>query len=398
MSGITTTGFEPATVSEITDDIASDQRALVSPTIDTTAASTNGKNNAIFAQRLRSVWLLAEAIYTAAFTDNATGYPLALRAAMTGTQKRLATRTRVTAQCTLAEGTYPAGSLVASIEDLPTSRFASIEDVVSEGDPDVPGDPAIVDVIMDCETTGAVRADAGTLIVIAQAVSGWTEVTNAEDGALGRAEETDAALRTRRVTELAAQGSTTLVAVRSDILRDVEGTVSCKILENDTGDTDANGVPGHSLECIVYGPASPTDDDDQAVAEQIWASKGSGVGTYGSTSRTVLTSQGDTRTVSFTRPTPLEVYVEVELEVDADTYEGDTAVKVAMATLVSELGAGVPLRWTRLQSVPYSIAGVTSVVSFGMSTNALGPFVSADIVPTVRQIASLDTDNVAVTS
>ena len=67
----------------------------------------------------------------------------------------------------------------------------------------------------------------------------------------------------------------------------------------------------------ILAVISPTADDNQAVAEQIFASKAAGIGTYGNTSRTVVDDQGTSHTVQFTRPTTLDVYIELEIEVDA---------------------------------------------------------------------------------
>ncbi len=391
MSGLTSTGFEAKTLEQIKAEIEADERALISPTINTATASVVGQLNGIHATKLREVWEVLQAVYNAMFGDSASGYALTLRAAITGTEREPATPSTVVATVNVDPGTYAAGTLIASVDDNPAARFFNSDDVVNSG-----GVAANVEATFECETTGPVRANAGTLTVIAQAVAGWNSVTNVNDAELGAEEESDAALRLRREDELRAAGSTTAQAIRADVLQ-VDRVESVSILENDTSTTDGDGVPGHTIEVIAYGPASPTADQNQAVAEQIFASKAAGIGTYGNTSRTVTDDQGVSHTVQFTRPTLVDVYVEVEIEVDADSYAGDTAVKEAIADAAASLAPGEVARARIIAAAVLDVAGVIDVVTFGMSTNPLGPFLDANITPTVRQIIDIDTSNVEVT-
>ena len=392
MAGLTATGFEAKSLQDILDEIAALERSLISPTINTSTDSVVGQMNGIVASKLRELWEGLDAVYQSMFADSATGRALTLRAALTGTVRRAATASTVTATVNVDPGTYAAGTLIASVSGSPTSRFVNSEAVVNSG-----GSAANVDAVFEAEETGPVRANAATLTVIAQAVSGWNSITNADDADQGEVEESDAALRARREDELRAIGSTTVDAIRADLLRDVTDVTAVNILENDTSTTDVNGVPGHSIECIVYGPASPTADDNQAVAEQIFASKAAGIGTYGTTTRTVVDEMGTSHSVSFTRPSTLRAYAWVTVVVDPDTYAGDTAVKEAISAIADDLGAGDVLRWTRAIGAPYGVAGVLAVTAYGQNTTGTPSGSQADITPTIRQLVSLATVDITVT-
>lgn len=392
VAGLTTTGFEAKTLAEIKAELEDDERGLISSRLNTTSAGIIGQLNGIFATKLRQLWELQQSLYDASFTDNAVGYALTLRAALTGTTRRAATYSRVTATVNVDPGTYAAGTLIASVLDSPDARFANVEAVTNGG-----ASAADVSAIFDAITTGPVRANAGTLTVIAQAVTGWNSVTNAADATLGEVEEGDAALRLRREAELRAIGSTNADAIRADLLRNVTGVLNVRILENDTGTTDGDGVPGHSLECIVYGPASPAAADDQAVADQIFASKAAGIGTYGSTTKTVVNAQGTSLSLSFTRPTTVTAYASLTISVDADLYAGDAAVQAAVAATADGLDPGEALDWRRVVGAPYSVAGVLHVTAFGLSTSGGGPFTETDVTPTVREVVALLAANVTVT-
>jgi uncharacterized phage protein gp47/JayE len=393
MAGLTTTGFEAKPLDEIKSDIEADERALISTKINTSSASLVGQINGIMATKLRQLWELLQALYNAFFADGATGFALTLRAALTGTTRDAATYSRTTCTVNVDMGTYLPGTLVASVLDSPDSRFSNLETITNAG----PSAAAITGNVFECLTTGPVRANAGTLTVKAQAVTGWNSITNPADATLGAVEEGDPSLRAKREAELRAQGSTTADAVKADLLRDVEGVERVTVLENDTAETDVNGVPRNSLECIVYGPASPTADDDQAVAEQVWASKAGGIGTYGSTSKTVVDLQGKSHTVRFTRPTDLPAFCEVAINVDGDTYAGELAVQEALAASTDALDSGVALDWRAVVGLPYTVAGVRSVTSFGLALTDAGPFLEQNITPTIRQQVVLSTVNIVVT-
>ena len=165
--------------------------------------------------------------------------------------------------------------------------------------------PFVADVV------GAIGVATGSLNTVATPVSGWNTVYNPLAGDAGRLQETDSALRARRNQELAAAGNTTADAIRANILavnagsEDVahEPVTSCTVFYNDTDATDGNGVPPHSVECLVQ------DGTTADIAQAIWDSIGAGTRTYGSTSGTAVDSEGNNQTVYFTRPTEVEIYV-----------------------------------------------------------------------------------------
>jgi uncharacterized phage protein gp47/JayE len=392
VAGLTPQGFEAKPLDQIKSEIEADERGLISPTINTSTDSVVGQLNGIFSTQLRQTWELLQALYEAVFTDSAEDYALTLRAALTGTLRRPATFSRVETVVNVNPGTYPAGTLIASVLGSPDDKFTNESDVENPGMV-----AANVTTIFVAIESGPVRANAGTLTVIAQAVTGWNSVNNPADANLGALQEGDAALRLRREAELRALGSTNVDAIRADLLRDVEGVIGVGILENDTNTTDVNGVPGHSIECLVHGPLPPSAADDQAVAEKVWGSKAAGIGTYGTTTKTVTDSQGIDHEVRFTRPTELDAYADFTLVVDADTFAGIVAVKEAVAAVAEGLGPGERLDWRRVVGVPYSVPGVVQVTAFGLSTNPGGPFTEADVVPTVRQIVVMETSSVTVT-
>lgn len=390
---LTSTGYTTPTLDEIKSRIETEIRTNIGPAVDLSASSPEGQLVAILARQIRKVYEATAALYAATSPNGAAGVQLDALAALTGTARDPATESRVTATVNVDPGTYPAGTLVAHVVGAPDSRFENAEDVVNSG-----GAAADVSAVFVAQDTGPIVAPSGTLTEISGPVAGWNSITNPADATVGSDVESDAELRVRRNREIAAQGSSTVDAIASDISQGVAGVLSVSVLENDTDTVDANGLDPHSIEAIVYGPASPTTADDDAVAEQIFASKAAGTSTGGSTTRTVTDSQGYAHSISFTRPTPVAGGAEIAVET-SDDYVGDTAAGEAIAAAAAEaLSVGDDLDWSDLVAWAMAVTGVERVtgVDVGPSGGPLSSFGALSI--DIREIATLSTGDITINS
>ncbi|MEA6759680.1 hypothetical protein ONK23_23475, partial [Salmonella enterica subsp. enterica serovar Muenster] len=127
---------------------------------------------------------------------------------------------------------------------------------------------------------GAVAAPAGTITTINTPTRGWTSVTNPAAATVGAPAETDAELRIRQGQSVAIPSITPFEGVDGAIAN-IAGVTRHKLYENDTGKTDGNGLPPHSISAIVDG------GDVTEIARTIRGNKGQGVRTWGKTSVTV---------------------------------------------------------------------------------------------------------------
>ena len=89
-----------------------------------------------------------------------------------------------------------------------------------------------------------------------------------------------------------------------DVL-EVEGVQQAFVFENVTLATDSDGLPPKSFEVVVEGGA------DQDIADTIFLHKPAGIETFGTTSLSVLDTQGFNHTVKLSRPTTLQMFVDV---------------------------------------------------------------------------------------
>jgi len=385
--GVTSTGFVRKPIETILDELAADQKTAFGSNFDTSASSPAGQENGTFATQLDELWEVAEAVYSAIDPDKATGTALTALASRSGTIRQAATKSTVTATVNLDAGKTLAAGAVASVSGSPTSRFVTLVDVTNGG-----GAPADVSVAMEAEEAGVVVANTGTLTVIETPQSGWNSITNATDATIGEVEESDADLRIRREVELRRSGAAAVDAIRADIL-DVTGVTSCTVFENTDDDPDVDGVPAKAIEPVVLGGAL------NDIAQAIWDSRAGGIESHGDVSGTAVDDQGNNHTVYFSRPTEVDIYIDVEVDVDDDyAATGDTDIKTALETFgQTYLGVGDDVIYSQLFGIIFAVPGVVDVTLLEIGT-APAPSGTSNIVITARQLAIIDTANITVVS
>lgn len=207
---------------------------------------------------------------------------------------------------------------------------------------------------------GAIAAVAGAVANIGTPTRGWQTVTNLLAAVEGDPVEKDAELRKRQAasTELPSQ---TIFEGLVGAVAAVAGVTRYGGVDNDTDATDANGIPGHSFSLVVEG------GDATTIAETIYAKKGPGAGTYGTTSEIVTDTYGVPHTISFMRPTNVPVTVEITLDaLTGYTSNIGAKIKQAVADYINGLEVGDEVYLTRLY-VPANLSGGSESVTFDLT-------------------------------
>ncbi|EAA7833696.1 hypothetical protein HG772_004654 [Salmonella enterica] len=195
-----------------------------------------------------------------------------------------------------------------------------------------------------CSKSGAVAAPAGTITTINTPTRGWTSVTNPAAATVGAPAETDAELRIRQGQSVAIPSITPFEGVDGAIAN-IAGVTRHKLYENDTGKTDGNGLPPHSISAIVDG------GDVTEIARTIRGNKGQGVRTWGKTSVTVPDKYGNPHIISFSRPTDVPVYGKITLKVFAGyTSQIGVQIQQAVADYINRLMIGDQVLLSRIYS------------------------------------------------
>lgn len=439
MAGLSSTGFTIETFEEILASIQASLWGIFGTTLDLSAGSLLGQIIAVFAERIATLWELAEAINVSQDPDAASGAALEALAALTGTVRLPATASTATLTLTgTASTVVPTGSrgstgviefatngnatlvaltawaastaytigarrtnvgrsYIVTIAGTsagsggPTTTAAAIVDgtvtwrYMGEG-------AAAVDGASTATITGPLEAISGSINQIATPVSGWQSVINLTDATPGRNVETDALLRVRRELELSASGSSPPDAIRAALLK-VKNVTNVIVFYNDTDVTDAEGVPPHSVEALVQGGA------DQDIWNALLANVAAGIGTHGTSVGTAVDTQGNSHTMRFTRPQEILIYVTITLTKDPVFYpqNGDDLVEAAIVTYGNGLPVGRNVVASGIGAQAFSVSGVLDVTSTFIGT-APSPGSSTTIVITTRQLALYDTSRITVTS
>jgi len=215
---------------------------------------------------------------------------------------------------------------------------------------------------------------------------------NSLDATLGRNQEVDSELRTRRVALLRVTGSAALDALRAHLL-ELDGVIQVLMLENTTMTTDGDGLPPKSYEAIIYGG---TDAD---IAQSIFDIGPEGIESFGTTVVVVYDSQSIPHNIGFSRPTPLPMYISAVLVIDPLTFPSDGIVqaKVALNTYGDALQVGDDVIALAFKATPLTVPGVIDVTTFKIDT-ANPPTNTANITVSPTSLATFDTSRMTVTT
>lgn len=383
--GVTPTGFVKKPLDVIKTEKEEKLRADLGDTLNLLPSSVFGAIVGIEADREAEIWDLLEAVYNSQYPHSATGQSQDNVCAITGTLRKPATKSTATIRCNLNAGvTLPIGRVVSQGEGSDV-RFVSTAAATNARESD-----ANIDIAFEAEETGPIAAISGTLTHIETPVSGWNSATNPLDAAVGRNRQNDTELRVYREQQLHVTGKASLDAVISAVgaIKDVESVTG---FENDTDEIDADGMPPHSIEILVTGGTT------QDIVDAIWASKGGGIATAGSSSGTALDRNGDPHTVKFTRPGSANVYAIVDITTDPATWPSDgvAQIKAALVTHGDNLGIGGDVIQSALYENVFAVSGVVDVTRIWIGV-ANPPTAPSNIVITSRQRADFDTSRIVV--
>lgn len=237
---------------------------------------------------------------------------------------------------------------------------------------------------------GPIEQEANTITSITTPILGWDSVTNPVSATVGRLTETDEELRLR-FRNSKFERSTNLIDSLYSALIGVDGVTQVQIYENDTNITDGNGVPPHSFLPIVLGGSSVE------IAQAIWENKPIGILSDGNTTVSVEDIQEFNHNVSFERPSPEVIYIDMTLTTDSGfPANGSDLIKQAILDYAeANFGIGDDIVYSRLFTPINSVAGhQVDSLFIGTSPSPVG--VSNIVIP-FSSLASFSTANINIT-
>lgn len=272
-------------------------------------------------------------------------------------------------------------------------------------------------VAMTCTETGPKTANAKTLNVIDNPISGFSRTFNVSDASIGRNKETDAELRIRRNKQIVTSRSATVEAIMNrisdlngDIYAGLPQLTDVIVYENDTDIPNYYGrnVNPHSILSVVRQENDVTTRD-QEIADAILLAKAAGIGTsYGNATggdavtKTSYDSKGIPHTIYFARPAAVIIYLILDNFDTISTYpaDGDNQLKTLLTVWGNALGVGVDIIVYPI--LVAQIAQIPGIIDFNLKIGiAPAPTLDNNItisdgVSTTPEFSSWNTTNITI--
>lgn len=377
------TGMHVPTYADIRDELISMMKQIFGQDIYIDVDSQDYQQISIFAKKIYDTNSLVLLTYNNRTVNTAIGVGLDNLCALVGITRKPATYSTV--QVTIN------GDASTEINDGQISDGTNLWDL-----PAVVTIPSngIITVQARSHSKGYVTALPNTLTTIVTPAYGWLGVTNNYQANPGVDEETDASLRERYAQATASPANTVFESMIASVSQ-VDGVSKLKVYENDTGITDDNGLPPHSVTFVVEG------GDNADIATEIYYKKTPGCYTNGDVEVNLTSETGNVTVVRFYRPTYKTVYVKVLVK-KLSGYNDNYATNIKNA--IVEYIEGIEISEVVYRSILWSLAvgqlgSIQSpefaVTDIQLSTDG-SSYNTNDIAMFFNEVASTDSAKVTV--
>lgn len=379
---LTSAGFQRDGLDVILAKYQAAMIAIFGPSINIDPDTLDGQMLGIFAEGISNEDQLAEAVYNSFNPSLATGSGLSRLVQLNGINRIAGAYSTGLATFTgIANTVIPSGTLISnpSTQD----QFSTVADATI-------GAGGAVTVAIICTVMGAVSAPANSLTKLVTPQFGVTSVTNLSDITIGRAQETDSELRIRRAKSVAIASQSLVNSLEGGLLA-VPNVTNCVVFENSSDAVDANGLPPHSVCCIVSGGS------DSDIAQMIWLLKSLGVTLFGTSSSVAIDAKGRSHSISFSRPIDVPVHIAINIT-KKDGYPSTAPDDIANAIVawgLANQSIGEEVIYSRLYEPINSVLGFSvSSLAIGRSSEAMQ---ASNIVLSYSELASFSVANIAIT-
>lgn len=314
-------GLQTKTVDEILDQILNGTAsypgyfAIYGVDINVEPNSPDGQLINLIAQQCVDIYDLIKQVNAFFDPDQATGRVLDMRCAINGVIRQGATYTQLNIDVTSNQAASLNG-----LDNEPTDPFTISDNAGNQFQLVNHFDFSGADtqsLLFRAADIGAVLTTPNTITNVVTVTLGIVSVNNPSAAlVVGSDEETDAALRIRRANSVSLPSKGYLQGLIGALL-DTDGVVQCIVLENNTASTDGNGIPSHSIWCIVQGG---TDHD---VAKAIYVKRNAGCGMKGSVTYQYPQIDGTLFPIKFDRPTEEDLWITFNVVAITDTVDDD---------------------------------------------------------------------------
>ena len=347
---ISSTGISAPEYSDILASLQASFQSIYGSDIYIEPDSQDGQMLAVFAQAINDCNQTAIAVYNAFSPTYAQGAGLSSVVKINGIAREIATYSTAVLTIGGQSGTTITNGIVQDQAQNNWALPATVEIPTS----------GTVSVTATCQTIGEITALPGAISVISNPQPGWQSATNPAAAAAGNPVEMDAALRQRQAISTSLPAQTPLQAIISNVAN-IVGVGRYDIYENDTSETDGNGVPPHSIAVVVEG------GDATAIATTIEQTKSPGTGTYGTTSIIVQDPAGVPVNISFFVLTEVPIYALIDITPKTGYVSTTgTSISEAVSTFIESLSIGTNVNLNKVLA-PVGLQGNAAISATGLT-------------------------------
>lgn len=304
--GMTNTGFKPKRIADVYNSIKAriteitDEKTGEKVFINESDDSLFMQFNFIVAEAIAECWEQAYQASTVRDPLKAKGVILRGLIQLNGLLAKFGSYTQINIEVTgLANATIPKGSLIS---DTSNSVIYSIDQTITIGSTGKATGTATA------LTKGPLNPNVNTIIVIKTPTYGWTNVKNTGVVVVGAEPQTDDELHLEQQRATSNTAYRQIDAIYSGLLN-VPGVEFARVYQNTGMTTDSRGIEAKSVAAVVVGGTN--EDIAQAIDK-----KSANINSFfGTTSVDVTDNQGQVNKIKFSRPTNVEIDVEISITV-----------------------------------------------------------------------------------
>ena len=329
-------GLHIPSYNDIRDHIAEQFKTIYGQDIYLGNDSQDYQMISVFASMMYDTAQLLQIVYNNRSPKTAVGTALDSIVKLNGIKRKSASYSTVTLTLTGNVGTVVSNGMVQDDQD---NNWYLPDMVVF--------DNKIINISARCGVIGAVEAQADTITRIMTPTRGWTSVTNDVAAVPGAPVESDLQLRERQSISVATPSQSMVDSVIAAIAS-IDNVKKFEVYENYTNIVDENGIPGHSLACVVDGGF------DEPVAKAIYMGKGIGCGTYGSSTYSIINSDSTSIPINYSRPDKVPVFIIVEIKPLSGYKDIKDSIESALTEYITGLDIGSDVIYGVLESIIFN--------------------------------------------
>jgi len=360
-------GLQLYTRAELVTKLEDGFKTIYGNDINVDSDSPDGQMINLLVQIMQDYGDLLLQVYNSFDPDNAIGRTLDRRVSFNGVQRQGGTFSRTNVSVTVSQtvtlyGLDQTANTVFKVSDDQGNEWELLETITIST-----GTHALE---FQSTESGEVLTTLNTITSVVTIVLGVDSVTNPNAQTLIGTDiesDTDLKVRRRKSVSLASRGFLESMIAE---LENVEGVTSVSVYENNSGVTDADGIPSHSMWAILAG--NFTDED---VANAIYRKRDGGLGMKGDESYIITQVDGSPFEIKWDEVGTEEVFVEVNLESIDGTIIDYAGIR---SSIPSQYLPDVfeTVNTNRLAEIVNGVDGNALITSSGFSTVLAGPYES----------------------